>query len=209
MVNDTTWPTAVISLLLHERGMQVFVAAGPGEDDAVMEVSCEPPGPFKYAARVRPSPRGPLVEAVTVSVKPDARQNGNVLLDRKVLAAVPLAELLRGAQHALGWDLESWGNTIKRWPPPPKDSRIQMSTTGRWPRRTVRRSRPDSRRDRSFVGLGDSPRPLSAAGSAPPDRRTCWSRRRGTWADGHVALNDGVLQGASPMLRSRLARHRG
>jgi hypothetical protein len=119
-VDDTTAPTAMFSLGLPERGMQVFVTGGPSKKDVVMEVSYEPPGSFKYAARLRRSAQGPVVEAVTVSVKPDARQIENVLLDRKVLAAVPLAELLRGAQHALGWDLESWGNAIKRWPPPPK-----------------------------------------------------------------------------------------
>jgi hypothetical protein len=148
-MNDTTGPTAMISLLLHERGVQVSVAAGPGEDDAVMEVSYEPPGPFKYPARVRPSPRGPLVEAVTVSVKPDARQNENVVLDRKVLAAVPLAELLRGAQHALGWDLESWGNAIKRWPPPPKGQPYPDE-----------HYRQVAEAYRAAVAVGQSPRPF-------------------------------------------------
>jgi len=61
-----------------------------------------------------------VVEAVTVSVKPEARQDANAVLNRKVLAAVPLAQLLRGAQEALGWDLHSWGNAIKRSPPPRK-----------------------------------------------------------------------------------------
>jgi hypothetical protein len=61
-----------------------------------------------------------VIEAVTVSVRPEARQNANAVLNRKVLAAVPLAQLLRGAHEALGWDLQGWGNAIKRSLPPRK-----------------------------------------------------------------------------------------
>jgi hypothetical protein len=120
-MDEPAVPDAMISLWLHELGMQVFVAAGPGEDDRVMNVSFDDPtGPFKYAARVRGSTHGPVVEAVTVSVKPEARQDASAVLNRKVLAAVPLAQLLRGAKEALGWDLQGWGNAIKRSPHPRK-----------------------------------------------------------------------------------------
>jgi hypothetical protein len=120
-MDEPAVPDAIISLLLHERGMQVFVAAGPSDDDRVMEVSFDDPtGPFKYAARVRGSTHGPVIEAVTVSVKPGARQDANAMLNRKVLAAVPLAKLRLGAQEALGWDLQGWGSAIKRSPPPRK-----------------------------------------------------------------------------------------
>jgi hypothetical protein len=118
-MDEATVPNAMISLLLHERGMQVFVATGPSDDDRVMEVSFDDPtGPFRYAARVRGSTRGPVIEAVTVSIKPEARQDGTAVLNRKVLATVPLAQLRHGAQEALGWDLQGWGNAIKRSPPP-------------------------------------------------------------------------------------------
>jgi hypothetical protein len=115
-------PLAMISLWLADRQMQVVVAAdGADGEGRVMEVTYDDPaGPFRYAARVRPSVHRPVIEAVTVSVKPDALHDETTVLNRKVLAAVPLAQLLRGAQAALDEDLQGWGNTIKRWPPPPK-----------------------------------------------------------------------------------------
>ena len=120
-MDEPAVPDAMISLWLHELGMQVFVAAGPGDADRVMDVSFDDPtGPFRYAARIRGSAHGPVIEMVTVSVRPEAREDGNVVLNRKVLAAVPLAKLRLGAQEALGWDLEGWGNAIKRSPPPRK-----------------------------------------------------------------------------------------
>jgi hypothetical protein len=119
-VDGTTPPDAMISLWLPERGKQVFVAASSPED-RVMEVSYDDPdGPFRYAARVRRSRQGPMVEAVTVSLKPDAPEDGTAVVDRKVLKAVPLAQLLRGAQVALGWDLQGWANANTRMRPPPK-----------------------------------------------------------------------------------------
>ena len=170
-MDKATVPNAMISLLLHEQGMQVFVAAGPNDDDRVMEVSFDDPtGPFRYAARVRGSMHGPVIEAVTVSVKPEARQDANAVLNRKVVAAVPLAQLLRGAQEALGWDLQGWGNAIKRSPPPRKGQSYPAEPMRRWPGHIVRRLQRDSRRARSSRRLGGSrERPL-AAGSAPLGR---------------------------------------
>ena len=145
-------PDAMISLWLHERGMQVFVAAGPGDNDRSMDVSFDDPtGPFKYVARVRGSTHGPVIEAVTVSVKPEARQDTNAVLNRKVLAAVPLAQLLQGAQEALGWDLQGWGNAIKRSPPPrkgePYPAEHYAQVAGAY---------------RAAVAAGQSPRPFIA-----------------------------------------------
>jgi hypothetical protein len=42
-MDEPAVPDAMISLWLHELGMQVFVAAGPGEDDRVMNVSFDDP----------------------------------------------------------------------------------------------------------------------------------------------------------------------
>jgi hypothetical protein len=118
-------PNAMISLRLHELGMQVSVAAGGSDPEArVMEVFFDDPnGAFRYAARVRLATKTGehIVEVVTVSRKPGIGPRGqNPSLNRKVLAAVPLAHLLRGAREALGWDLQAWGNAIARFPSPPK-----------------------------------------------------------------------------------------
>jgi hypothetical protein len=59
----------------------------------------------------------PVIEAVTIAVKKEV-PFGGAPIDRKALADIPLAELVRNAYDALQWDLEGWANGIKRFPPP-------------------------------------------------------------------------------------------
>ena len=116
-------PDALISLWMPDKGRLVFVGAFHGErTELLMNVSYEPPdGPFRYGALVRRVQEGPVtwpvIEGVTIEVK-EGVPFGEVSINAKALAAIPLAELIRNAFDALNWDLESWGNGIKRFPPP-------------------------------------------------------------------------------------------